>query len=481
LISLLLVMIIIAAGLLLRKWDRHPQPNILWITMDSLRSDHLGCSGHPPAITPAIDALAQEGVLFTQCIAQSNYTNISVPSMVTGRYPTLLDVRTPLHDLDDLFVTLAEYLSQREYATYAILPDWSPGINQGFGHVQTLESDTDVRTRACLDILDTLKGGPFFIWLYYWDPHAPYLPPEEFAQHIGTELPLPDLPDGVQLSPQEVKRWRRSRQHLEGWEMMKEMVRINEGVHPPEAGYGQRLMGLYDAEISFVDSRIASVVSRIKSLGLWDRTMVVLNADHGEGFGEHGLFFHGYGLYEEEIRVPLVIKPPRSRPSAKVVAGTVRNLDIMPTVLDYCGIEPPGDIDGVSLRPCMEREITVDLPAAMESNTPEKGVHLVGFRHGGYKVIYRRGSPPELYDLAADPQELTDLLAVDEVETDASESDVPDHGHPASEARRREAELRKQLLATYGVASVDDLIYTYSQKQIDPQNRERLRALGYIY
>ena len=470
---LLVILIALSVALVLWTGRRPSRPNILWITMDSLRYDHLGCLGYDRATSPNIDALSEESALFRQCIAQSNYTNISVPSMVTGIYPTLLDVRTPLHDLDGLFVTLAEHLGQSGYATAAVLPDWPGGINQGFERVETLDSDTDKRTRACLDILRELDGRPFFIWLYYWDPHAPYLPPDEFAGLFGIEQAAPPVPEGAELSPHDLERWRQSVKHRQGWEMMKTMIRINEGIASPEKGYREGLMELYDAEIAYVDARLAEVFDALKELGLWDRTLVILNADHGEGFGEHGLFFHGYGLYEEEIRVPLIIKPPRSLSSPRKIGAPVRNLDIVPTVLDYCRLPLPEGLNGQSLRSGIERGGLAERPAAMESNTPEKGVHLVGYRKDGFKIIYRRGGPKELYDLTADPHERVNLLTAEDPLAAGTSIDTV--------AVQQEQELRRELLTLYGMDRVDDLLYTYRRRDVDPQNLEKLKALGYVY
>jgi len=473
------ILAVLATALLPWCTRRPSRPNVLWITMDSLRYDHLACMGYGRPTSPNIDALAEESALFRQCIAQSNYTNISVPSMVTGTYPALLDVRTPLHDLDDLFVTLAERLTEAGYAAWAVLPDWPVGINQGFERVEVPDSDTERRTRDCLDFLRELDERPFFIWLYYWDPHAPYLPPEEFAERFGVEQDTPPVPEGARVSGEDLARWRQTTQHRRGWEMMKTMIKINEGRAAPEEGYRERLIDSYDAEIAYVDDRFGQVLDAIRELGLWDRTMVILNADHGEGFGEHGLFFHGYGLYEEEVRVPLIIKPPRSLSSPRIIETAVRNLDIMTTVLDYCRQPVPEDLNGRSLRPGVESGRMEDLPAAMESNTPEKGVHLVGYRQGGFKVIYRLGEAAELYNLAADPQERINLL------TAAGESGggatAAEEGAGEPDAQRIEDSLRRELLALYGVDRIEDLLYTYRRRDIDPQNLEKLRALGYIY
>ncbi len=485
-IILFIILPILAAALLLRCARGPSRPNVLWITMDSLRYDHLACMGYGRPTSPNIDDLAEESALFRNCIAQSNYTNISVPSMVTGIYPALLDVRTPLHDLDELFATLAERLTDAGYATYGVLPDWPDGINQGFERVRVLDGDTEGRTSACLNILQELDERPFFIWLYYWDPHAPYLPPEEFAERFGVEQEPVPAPEGVRVSEEDLARWRQQTQHRRGWEMMKTFIKINESSLLPEEGYREQLIDGYDAEIAYVDDRLGRVLDAVKKLGLWDQTMVILNADHGEGFGEHGLFFHGYGLYEEEIRVPLIIKPPQSLPSSRTVEASVRNLDIMTTVLDYCGQPVSEDLNGRSLRPGVENGRMEDRPAAMESNTPEKGVHLAGYRKDGFKVIYRLGGPAELYNLAEDPRERVNLLT-SAVDPGAGEGagqaplDSPAAGSAAPEARRIEEDLRRELLTIYGLDQVEDLLYTYRKRDIDPRNLEKLKALGYIY
>jgi arylsulfatase A-like enzyme len=468
--SLVLMLAIVLFGVfILVRTQRIGRPNVLWITMDSMRADHLGCAGYERAITPHIDDLARQGALFAQCISQSNYTNISVPSMITGKYPALVDVRTPLHNLNDLYITVAEILSQEGYATSAIVPDWPSGINQGFENVHTLASDTAIRTKTCMDILDALDDRPFFIWLYYWDPHAPYQPPGQFATLFEPADTLP-LSGQAELPAQDLERWRLAVNLRQGVELMTTLVKINEGRLIPEPGYGQHLINLYDGEIAFVDSEIEQVIQRIKKLGAWDRTLVILDADHGESFGEHGYFFHGYSFYEPEVRVPLIVKPPRSLSQGKVISAAVRNLDITPTILDYCGVKASQQMNGQSLRPHIEGRASSDLPACLESNTPEKAIHLAAYRADGYKVIYRRGGPMELYDLTADPGERVNLLQ--------PAGATPDR---QAAAARREAQMRQALLLTYGVKDVEDLLYTYAREQVDPQNRERLKALGYIY
>ncbi len=440
---------------------RPARANVLWITMDSLRADHLGCAGYGRARTPTIDALAGEGVLFAEAIAQANYTRLSVPSTITGMYPTLIGVRTPMNDLDSSFVTVAEFLAAQGYATSAILPEWPMGMYQGIERLEALESSTTLRTETCLDILRQLDGRPFFLWLYYWDPHAPYQPPEEFARPFQS----PNTP----IADEE--RQYAGRPDALGYRMILQMLDINAGRLTPGPGFRDRLMNLYDAEIAFVDSGIKEVVNRMKELGLWDNTLVILNADHGEAFGEHSYFFHGYSIYEEEVRVPLIIKPPRSPADGKIIQGPVRNLDITPTILDYCGIPAPPGIVGQSLRPFIEKDISPDLPTCIESNTPERKVHLAGYRHGGYKLIYSLGELGELYDLRRDPREKENLLSPAKGGGQVEGVDILE----------KERELRTALLEAYGVDDVNDLMVTQRQKKIDPALIEQLKAQGYIY
>jgi arylsulfatase len=467
---LLAIVVISIAGYFILKPSRASRPNVLWITVDSLRPDHLGCGGYQPARTPNIDALAHEGVLFTQAIAQSNYTRISVPSIITGRYPTLIDIRTPMDNLDDRIVTLSELLLAEEYATLAILPDLPSGIYQGLETLEITDASTVKKTQVCLDFLHRLDQRPFFLWLYYWDPHAPYQPPEEFATLFQPASSITDQDLTTSLPDDKEEHWA-PRKHVEGYKMVLKMLMINQGSITPAQGYAEQLINLYDAEIAFVDSNIKEVVDRVKELGLWENTLVVLNADHGEAFGEHGTFFHGYRIYEEEVRIPLIIKPPRSSARGKVIKGPVRNLDIMPTILDYCRVRSPQDLNGQSLRPFIEKNLSPNLPTCIETNTPDRGVNLVGYRRNGYKLICGLKGVKELYDLEQDPMESENLLNMEKARSTQK----------AQAISQKQKELLEALLDTYGVGDVNQLMVTQYQRKIDPQLREKLKAQGYIY
>jgi arylsulfatase len=445
-------------------------PNVLWITMDSMRADHLGCTGHGTARTPTIDALAREGALFTQNISQSTYTRISVPSMITGKYPYFVGIRMMVPDLDSSQVTLAEALRAKGYFTYAIAEPWRPGFFQGLERLDKNDTSTIQKTQWCLEALDQLDDRPFFIWLYYWDPHAPYAPPVEFmrAYHPGYTWEDDKSYSKARVDAAD-EDLRDPTGHYAGTTVL--LLRLNQDQITLTQAERNHLTNLYDAEIALVDSKIKEVLDRLKELDLWDNTMVVLNADHGEAFGEHGRYYHGYTIYEEEVRVPLIVKAPQPMAEGKVIGGPVRNLDIMPTILDYCGIPAPADIQGQSLRPFMETDLFPNLPACIETHRIQTQNHLMGYRDGRYKLIYNLShGGAELYDLEADPGERNNLLA--------GAATAEEHRGPATQL---EAQLREKLLKTLEVKALAVLKLGETPRLIDPETKEQLKALGYIY
>ncbi len=471
-IMVAILAVVLIAALVSAILRRPPQarPNVLWITVDSLRADHLGCAGYGPAHTRHIDDLAGKGALFVQAIAQASYTHISVPSMITGKFPAFTGVRTPAADLDSSQVTLAEALREEAYLTCGIVPRWNQSFNQGFERLPPASRSTEERTRLCLEALDRLDGRSFFIWLYYWDPHLPYDPPEEFMRVYEPQYSRQEGRWAGRPKPDIKNEDLRDATGLYGATVLV-LNRANEGRIVLTEAERQHLINLYDAEIALVDSWIKEVLDKIKELGLWENTMVVLNADHGEAFGEHNRYYHGHTLYEEEVRVPLIVKPPRSAVDGKVITGPVRNLDIMPTILDYCRIVPPRDLNGQSLRPFIETDLSPDFSTSLETEGFWWGkgseFQLVGYRHEGFKLICDLvAEKTELYHLDQDAGEHNNLLA-------AREGSAGSH--------RREIELAEDLLETLAVDHITDLKIALRDLKMDRSTQQRLKALGYIY
>ena len=365
-----------------RLWAREgvDTPNVVMITLDTTRADRLGCYGYRGATTPNIDALAGRGVLFTQATSPAPLTLPAHASIMTGTYPTYHGVRVNgATALGEPQHTLAEALSERGYATGAFIAafvlDGRWGLNQGFDHYDDrfdlkeyerldlagVQRPADEVVDAALAWLEGHKRKPFFAWIHLYDPHAPYEPPEPFAPRSG----------------------------------------------------GQDLEALYDGEIAFADAQIGRCVSWLRANGLDDRTVLVVLADHGEALGSHGEGNHGYFVYDYALRVPFLVETPFPELRGVRVESQVSSVDVFPTILDLVGIDATGPVHGRSLLPAMFRpRPDPGARAYGESMTPSLQFGwgaLQCLRSTRYKLI--KAPRPELYDLAVDPGERTNVFA----------------------------------------------------------------------
>jgi arylsulfatase A-like enzyme len=416
------------------------RPNIVLITIDTLRADHLGIYGYDPAISPNIDALARRGVFFRQAIAQSSWTLPSVTSLVTGMYPTELDIysRRGFGEqvyLDPQRTTLAEALKSGGYRTQAYLTNaWltvENALDQGFDNFvgfrvpEPFDLDQLLQRPAFrlawgspllrqiitashrllfdyrltpgedghhvsdygVNFMQEHRGERFFLWLYYMEPHPPY----------NSSQPFPSLPEGI--SEAELNRL----QGLDFWTL----VDAGRSSVPPEEM--PALMSVYDGEIHDVDAWIGEIVAELDRLGLSDRTLVVLHSDHGEEFLDHQGYGHGTTFYDELTHVPLVVAGPGVVGSGRAIETPVALLDVLPTLVEAGGVAPPPESDGQSLWPLLRGEEMAEVPiySEMLHTTPEDRKAV---RYQGWKLIYDLTTDQvELYDLRADPKEQVHL------------------------------------------------------------------------
>ena len=451
------VTLIIAACLLLpTACQREPQPrrspNVLIITLDTTRADRLSCYGCPTSTSENLDRLAQQGTLFTHAVAQAAVTPVSHASIFTGLNPYTHNLRV-LHGVNenrlaDSYTTLAEVLDATGYQTAAFVSAFPVterfGLNQGFHvfeanflHDQTtanessprVASSTPAKTNAAPQRTTNLALAwlaqttePFFVWLHYFDPHdAQVVPPDEFMAD-----------------------------------------------HPIPAGKPEdRLRGLYDAEVSFMDMHIARVLDELDQSGRSENTLIVVVADHGEGLGDHNWWTHGI-LYEEQIRVPLIFRGP-SIPAGRRSDFVVRTIDIMPTVLDLIGLQQQRPkMEGVSLVPLLGDGATdpgylayADSINMLTYRTAlgtadNKNDMLFAITDGTWKYIRHALRPheSELYNLKEDPRELNNLCDT----------------HPGM-VERLLAELRRRNCVPDAPPGSGHM----SQEDL-----ERLKALGYV-
>jgi len=344
--------------------------NVLLITVDTTRADYLGCYGRPGNPTPNIDRLAREGTLFTRCTTCSPLTLPSHASLLTSLYPYAHGARhNGTGRLADSSVTLAETLRDAGFHTQATVAsfvlDRKFGTAQGFevyhdvaptepGDERNARRRGDVVCDDALAMLRSMVRDRFFLWVHFYDPHYPYIS----ARNPDRESPA-----------------------------------------------------AYEDQISFMDAQIGRLLAGLTQMGLDRRTVVVLVADHGEAFGEHGERMHGSFVYETTLHAPLILRAPRLVPAGRKITAQVRIIDIAPTVLALAGLSAWSQAQGVSLMPLLSGQ-TDDLKLAAYSESLLgqalfDSAALRSLSAGGWKYIHV--PRPELYDLASDPGETRNL------------------------------------------------------------------------
>jgi len=398
--------------LLVTGCGRGPKkPNILLITLDTTRRNHLSCYGYARETTPNLDALAREGTLHENCINMTSWTLPSHASMFTGLYPTThgahynekaeLSLNTALNDspvskeyrangLGEAAVTLAETLREAGYATGGV--GGGPWLKKVFGLAQGFDFyDCDVDsvagrpanevTNLAIPFLRDKAGAPFFLFLNYFDPHFPYSAPGKY-QHTFTGDPPP--PAGA-------------------------------------AGQGRNMLQRitqYDCEIHYMDGYIGVLFDELKRLGVWDSTWIIVTADHGENFGEKGLTGHGFALYEETLRSPLIMKVPQGWAAIGDPAQRVQPVHLMPTILERLGITPAAPMDvhpmgetgGVAVAELYKNLGNVTFNAQGNGERFDRNLKAIYVKQ--YKLIDSTRANDEdagLFDLAADPGETQNL------------------------------------------------------------------------
>jgi len=433
-------------------------PSLLVLLVDTLRADRLGLYGNAPSPSPTLDALAARGLVFDRAVAQSSWTLPSVASLVTGLHPRshgALGARSTRGEakwglLAERVETWPEAAARAGITTFGVStnPLMSPGTNlaRGFETFEELPWDPEARNWAAADEVDSRflaflranRGLRFAAWLHYMEPHDPYTPPPDLK---------PPVPPGVRRALAEGRVHDVAREVDWGGGPLLPAVEV------------AWLRALYDAEIAGWDRQLARLLDALAHEGVLDRTVIVVTADHGEEFQEHGRLKHGSQLYEESIRVPLVLVGP-GIPAGRVDT-VAQGIDLAPTALALLGAPVPAGLPGSDLRRAAPGGpgIEADRAALAETST---GIAADGsmtdvqaLRTRGWKLVeLPRLARRELYDLDADPGERHDRAADDP----------------------RAAALAERLAAIAAVAPPPPA----RSDAPDPALAEKLRHLGYL-
>jgi arylsulfatase A-like enzyme len=467
------------------------RPNVLWIVLDTVRADHLSVYGYGRRTSPRLEELAAEGVVFEQAVSPCSWTIPSHFQMVTSRFAS-----GKLKVLDPGFETAAELLRAQGYRTGAVLANFSLGRRSGFEQgfetfvdgpvmifylsafeklpivkallrvpfvsadavlrwlhrktfLEGVAARADAVNRHALRFVDAHPGEPFFLFLNYMDAHDAYDPPaawrERFVSGVDPEIGF--------------VRYQRD---LGGTISSNQFVRDVVPRLTPRDWEG--IVGLYDAEIAWLDDQVGRLLAALRARGLYDRTIVVVTADHGELMGEHGLANHFKALTEEEIHVPLLVRYPPALPGGRRVSTPVQLGDVLPTLAELLRLPAAPSMEGRSLLPLLAGaaptpggdEAFSYLVRAPDRRFPHTASgHLISLRSGSRKYVWSSTGQHAYYDLAADPAAERNAYA-----------DTPE---VAAMAARLDA-WRRQV----GLEHLD------GDEPVDRLTTERLRALGYV-
>jgi arylsulfatase A-like enzyme/Flp pilus assembly protein TadD len=406
-----------------------PYPNIVLITLDTTRADRMGFLGSKRGLTPHLDVMAQQGIVFTRAYSHVPLTTASHATILTGTYPQFNHVNDFGVPLSPKLPYLPDLLHRHGYQTGAFvgslildpLDGTAPGFDRGFDvydadfrlrrrgadRYKTVERRAGVVVQHALAWLSRVPNGPFFLWVHMYDAHDPYDPPEPYKQRFA---PQP-----------------------------------------------------YDGEIAYADACVGQLLDALRKHGLYDETMIAVMADHGESLGAHGESTHGVFLYDDTLHVPLLVKLPLNRWAGRRVETRASLVDVAPTILAAAGITPPSEMQGQSLLDLVKAESdspagnsSPDRPAYAETDYPHRAFGwsaLRALRSGKYLFI--QAPERELYNQASDPAEIHNLAGNSKAVTDTLASQLADFRSRTS-----------QTLVDLG--------------KPDPEKLQKLQALGYV-
>ncbi len=394
--------------------------NVLWITLDTTRADHISAYGYGRPTSPTIDALAARGTLYESAFSNAPWTRPSVTSMMMSQYPHKISSKTRFNDnftIDTQWPSLPGELRRLGYTTAAFINAPTMDFNFGFGRGFNVYEQTGNDTFAVQHLAQWMerrdKARPYFVYFHLLAAHAVY----EYVEGVtGWSYPTPD----------------RSRD-LGGRFPGANEIRDN----PPNAEELAELVALYDGEILAADRRVGEVVEILRRDGELDQTYIVVTADHGEEFGEHGGWEHGHALYDEQIRVPLVIVKPgqnEGRRDSRVVAL----VDVAPSLMHALGFTPPDSFVG---RDLFAESGFVDRPVLSENILV--GPHRSTLRTADMKYIFPLGDgEEEIFDPKTDPGEMKNLASENGWLAKARQTHATFYGGLKGDARERVTRLR---------------------------------------
>jgi arylsulfatase A-like enzyme len=413
----------------------YPDANVLLVSIDTLRPDHLGCYGYGKPTSPNVDSFSEDCILFEQAIAPAPSTLSSHASMLTSLIPSRHTARHALNQpLPAQALTVAEVMKESGYGTAAFVGGGQLaeefGCNQGFETYETITTRFDETVSRFQEWLKDHPGEKFFVFLHTYEVHHPYTP-DARHQALFDEGYSGPLPAGIQV------------------ELLKE---INDGKRALSEEDTRHIVAAYDGEIHSMDESFGRLIALLRKEELYDKTLIVFTSDHGEEFGEHGSWgWHSHTLYDELLKVPLLVKLPCNSRAPLRVREQARIIDIVPTVLEVVGLPVPPASDGVSLLTRGEdRQVGFQFAIGQRDWATQDS--LTSLRTGVWKLY----GPDQLFHLVSDANEKRNVAAENRAVTRA---------------------LQEQKGMILSLPKITD---SPAAVELDAQTLRALRSLGYF-
>jgi arylsulfatase A-like enzyme len=503
---------VIAAAFIVSVVVRHPavRPNVVLVSIDTLRADRLSCYGYGKPTSPFIDSLARDGIMFRDTIAQANWTLPSHVSLFTSLYPDVHRVQQGKDKMGGSFTTMAEILKRNGYGTAAFVDGGVMagifGFGQGFDLYDDMSSG-DEKDKRVVNWIDSHGDKPFFLFYHTYDVHCPYryhphprdVKHDARLQDIARRINAGDLTLTDEELAQTITAAYTDRDFLKSLNLDK-LIPIKKDIFDfmhkrwrvmPGYNKDQRYISeAYDAGVMHVDGRLSRLWDRLREQGLDNNTVLIITSDHGECLMEHGALGHPPLLYDEIVRVPLVMVYPGSSRTGVVVDSQVMSIDILPTVLDLLSIESPSPLQGRSLVPLMTGAGSLD-----DTHAYADAYDIVAVRGNKRKYIRKSDRPVrsaenvspeeynapdfmrwagiggpdysnytyELYDLENDPGEREDVASED-----------PDGRTGLSDKLKQWENGNRAAREGLGLGAAGE------KAELDAATVERLKSLGYV-
>ena len=433
----------------------HPKrPNIIMYLVDTLRRDHLGCYGYDRPVSPNIDALAADSVLFETAVAQAPYTWASIASLMTGLGIPTHRITRLKDSLPKEALTLAELLGTAGYKSTAVITNPAlkqAGVGQGFANIEFVR-DVDVPQRLRRWLANGSEEQPFFLYVHTGEPHDPYDSPDRFRRGFAGALREPDLTPEEAAFLRDISRKREgkpspsatkpgSRAWLDAL-LVEELEATQDRVHD--------MVSLYDAGVAQADERFGLLLEELKKRNLYEDALIIFLSDHGEELYDHGSWGHGKTLYSEVLNIPFIVKGPFSTGvKGERRRDVAQHMDVVPTILDYLAIEKPKNLEGISLLPAVflkrENHQTRRIFSYVADGI-ESGASVIDFP---WKFIWNSVSGPneQLFNVETDPRERADLASEYPLRAKYLKAMIKAHAlAPSAALNPAEAVMDKELL-----------------------------------